>query len=70
MIGKNIARFRLMRGLTQEELSEKIGKHHVTLSNWERDKREPAASDVKKIAEALGCTVEDLYSNPTTPAPE
>lgn len=63
-LGANIAALRTAKGLTQVELSEKINVHPVTLSNWERGKREPAVSDVFRLATALSCEIGDLLNPP------
>ena len=51
--------FKLLRksqGLTQEALAEKIGVNPITVSQWERGKYSPTASNVPKVAKALGIT--------------
>ncbi len=60
-IGGNIRRIRLEKNMTQAELSKAINIHSVTLSNWEGDKRDPGATYMEKIAEALGCEVAELF---------
>lgn len=69
-IGENIAKLRVFKKMTQAQLSEKINIHPVTLSNWERGKREPAASDIQRLAEALSCEMGDLLNPPTPPPKE
>ncbi|NCB75348.1 MAG: XRE family transcriptional regulator [Clostridia bacterium] len=64
-VGENIARIRARAGMTQAELSEKIGIHVVTLSNWEREKRgDPGAKDLQRMAQILGCGVEEFLNPP------
>ncbi len=46
--------------LTQKELAEKIGVKSNTVSQYELGKREPSIPILKKIAEVLECTVDDL----------
>ena len=57
--------FKLLRksqGLTQEALAEKIGVNPITVSQWERGKYSPTASNVPKVAKALGITPEQLLA--------
>lgn len=46
--------------MTQHQLAEKIGCHQKDVSRWESGEREPMASTLKKLALALGCSMEDL----------
>ena len=57
--------FKLLRksqGLTQEALAEKIGVNPITVSQWERGKYSPTASNIPKVAKALGITPEKLLA--------
>ena len=60
----NIKQLRKLRGLTQEELSERIGVHENTIRLWERGVREPRLSDMAKLCEVLGCTESELLNGP------
>ena len=51
-------------GLSQTELAEAVGISAKSLSRYESGERDPRASDLVKIADALGCSVE-LLVNPT-----
>lgn len=53
-------------GLSRTELAEAVGISAKSLSRYESGEREPRASDLVKIADALGCSVE-LLVNPTAP---
>lgn len=53
MIGKNIKQLRKARGLTQKELADKLGVTQSAVGNWEAGIRNPRASDLLNIAEAL-----------------
>lgn len=50
----NIKKYRLMQGLSQEELAEKAGLHRTYISLVEREKRNIALDNVEKMANALG----------------
>ena len=60
----NIRLYRIKRGLTQEQLSELVGVHVNTVIRWENDKREPRASDIAKLAAALGVSEAELLNGP------
>ena len=56
-------RARLLVGLTQEELSEKLGITHVAVSRWESGKSFPKAKRIKDVADALNTTVSALLED-------
>ena len=62
----DIKRLRKAIGLTQEELSERIGVHENTIRLWEQGLREPRLSDMKKLCEALGCSESELLNGPSS----
>lgn len=47
-------------GLTQAELAERIGCTQKDVARWESGVREPRLTALKKLAEALGCKVDDI----------
>jgi len=53
-LGKSIKLCRTNRGLSQEELANKIGLSVSYISLIEKGKRDPAMSTVEEIATALG----------------
>ena len=59
-IGKRIAAARKSRGLTQNELVNKITKGISILREWERDVRTPSDGDVLQIANVLSVSYEWL----------
>ena len=50
------------RGLTQNELSERLGINRVSLSRLLSDKNDMRISTIKKIADAIGCDVAEFFS--------
>lgn len=52
-IGENIKKARKQKGITQKELSEKIGKGFSTVQKYEIDVIVPPISIINKIAEVL-----------------
>ena len=59
-IKSTIADMRKARNLSQKGLSEATGIHRVTIARYEAGKIEPSLPKAKKIADALGCTVDEL----------
>ena len=57
-----IARQRLASGMTQGQLAEKIGCSQKDVSRWEHGARTPRVETLAKLADALGCRMEDLIS--------
>jgi len=53
VVGDNIKRIRMARGILQGDLAERIGKNQRTISNWECGKRSPSPEDVRKLAQVL-----------------
>ena len=59
-ISKNILRYLERYDMTQVQLAEKIGVNPVTMSRWMNGVRTPTVYAMKRIARALGCTIDDL----------
>ena len=60
-IGKNIAKYRKAKGLTQEELGAKLGVTNQAVSKWESEVSMPDVMLLPKIANTLNITLDDLY---------
>ena len=56
-----IKKLRLAANLSQATLAEKLGVTQGALSQWERGESLPTSDKLPEIAEALNCTLEDLY---------
>lgn len=52
-VGKKIRTFRSHRGLTQEDVAEKLGMHVSTLGRIERGESNPPLQTLNKIAQVL-----------------
>lgn len=55
--------FKIMReraGLTQIQVSEKLGVPQSTIASWETDRALPRADKLIDIAKLLNCTIEEL----------
>lgn len=51
-------------GLSQEKLAECVGVHENTIRKWEKEYREPRASDIAKLAAALNISELELLTGP------
>ncbi|MBR7162455.1 MAG: helix-turn-helix transcriptional regulator [Clostridia bacterium] len=59
-IGKFISVLRKAKGMTQQELADKLLVSDKTVSKWERDERMPDISLLPAIAEIFGITTDEL----------
>lgn len=59
--------YRKARGLTQQQLAEKVGVSNVSLSNYERGTQMPDILTLTKIANALGVSTDALLGLTTSP---
>ena len=60
LVGRNAARIRRERGLTQEELAERSGLSQQYLSGLERGRRNPTVVTLYELAAALGVSHVEL----------
>ena len=56
--GYQVARLRLIRGLTQAQLAEMVGTRQPSIARLENGTSAPSLSFLSKIAEALGAKIE------------
>jgi transcriptional regulator with XRE-family HTH domain len=67
-VGKHIKQFRTARGLTQEDLAEKLFVTRQAVSAWETGKALPDLEALERIAAALDADVtEMIYGVPRSP---
>ena len=59
-MGEKLKAVRLAAGLTQGQLAELVGVQQRDISRWENGHREPGVLIVKKMAQALGCSMDEL----------
>jgi transcriptional regulator with XRE-family HTH domain len=57
-IGKKIKILRKTRGLTQQQLADKLKVKRATISNYEIGRRSPHIKELEDISEALGVNLE------------
>ena len=55
-----IAAARMAAGMTQAQLANVIGVTQQQIGYWERKKRNPKIDALRRISDALGCSIEDL----------
>lgn len=61
LLGARIKELRKAKGLSQEELSEKVGIDSKHLSRIEVGKSYPSLDTLEKIANALSVEIKDLF---------
>lgn len=54
LVGRNVRRVRIEKGLTQEELAERAGTSQFYVSSLEAGRRNPTVVTVATLAKALG----------------
>ena len=55
-----LTRARMAAGMTQGQLADAVGCAQKDISRWERGHNAPSAVYLAKIAQALGCAMEQL----------
>jgi transcriptional regulator with XRE-family HTH domain len=60
--GKLVRRLRQEKGYSQEEFSFRVGLHQTYVSSVERGERNVTIQTADRIAEALGTTLADLFT--------
>ena len=62
MPASTITRLRKQAGMTQAQLAEKLGGDvsRQRVGHWERGYRHPPTAMLRRLADALGCTVDEL----------
>lgn len=58
-----IEAMRKQRRMTQTELAIAVGVTQPSISDYESGKKRPTIDTAKKLADALGCTVDDLLKD-------
>ncbi|HIQ94342.1 TPA: helix-turn-helix transcriptional regulator [Candidatus Ventrenecus stercoripullorum] len=61
-IGEMISSLRKEKGMTQNDLAEKMNVTDKAVSKWERNLSCPDINSIPKLAEILGTSVEDLLN--------
>ena len=56
-----LKRARKTAGMTQTDLARAVGTNKESIRTWENGAYWPSAVWLPKLAEALGCSIDDLY---------
>ena len=70
MIGARIKEVRSKKGLTQEQLSERIDINPKYLSSIERGKENPTLNTLIKLAQSLDVNIDDFFAMVEVENPE
>ena len=62
-IGKNIKRYRDLKGYTQEELGKEVGVSSMAVSQWENDRAVPRMGSIERLSVALGVSKGQLLDD-------
>ncbi|TDO94120.1 helix-turn-helix protein [Halanaerobium saccharolyticum] len=61
--GKNLKKARKNKGFTQKELAEIVGIKRSTIAGYESKDQEPSYKVLKKISDALDCSIDSLLAH-------
>ena len=62
-LGEKILKLRKQKGLSQEELGDKINVTRQTISNWELNETSPNPTQLKLLSHELGVSIDELLDN-------
>jgi transcriptional regulator with XRE-family HTH domain len=62
-LGKKLKKYRTEKGITQTALAKSIGIYQKNISDYEKDSVVPSITMIKKIADALGVSLDHLMSS-------
>ena len=62
-LGKKILELRKKKGLSQEQLGEKVNVTRQTISNWELQETAPNPDQLKLLSKALNISIDELLDN-------
>ena len=60
LVGSNVRRLRIARGMTQEQYAERSGFSQQYISDLERGRRNPTVVSLFELAQALDATPTEL----------
>ena len=61
VISNQIKNYRLLRGMSQRQLGDKLDKTSAVISNWEKGVNSPDLDNVEKLCHVLSCTPNELF---------
>lgn len=56
-----IKELRLSKSMTQEQLALAVGVSRTTVTMWEAGESMPTSNKLPKLAQVLGCTIDELF---------
>ena len=59
---QNIEAFRKITGKSQKQIAEEVGVTQQAFCKWENGEALPQADKLPLLAKALGCTIDDLFT--------
>lgn len=62
-LGEKLLEYRKKKGLSQEQLAERIGVTRQTISNWELSETSPNPEQLKKLSSELNVSIDELLDN-------
>ena len=65
ILGARVKDLRLQKGLSQEQLAEKMGVTRQTISNWELDESSPDLKQGKELSKIFNVSLDDLTGDLT-----
>ena len=65
-LGNKILELRKKKGLSQEELGEKVNVTRQTISNWELGETSPNPEQLKLLSKELNISIDELLDNDIT----
>jgi len=63
MIGENIKRFRVLKGISLRSFGEQVGMSQTAIMKYEKDILKPDGEKLIRFASVLGCNVSDLLKD-------
>ena len=62
VLAANILKYRKKKGLSQEDLAQKLGVTFQAVSKWENAKAAPDIAFLPTMADIFGCYIDELFS--------
>lgn len=62
-LGENLQRLRRAKGLSQDEVAQKLFLSRQSVSKWENDGAEPGVENLKALSRLYGVTIDELVGN-------
>ena len=66
-LGEKITYYRCARGLTQEEMAERLAVSRQSVSKWEIDRAQPQINKILLLCELFGITTDALLKDEIVP---